>query len=341
MTTLKDVAKKAKVSIKTVSRVINHEQTGVSETTREHVWNVIHELGYVPNLAAQRLKSGKAKTLALVLPRVTSPYAVRLLSSVLSAARDVGYSVLLLEENPNEQASLFQIKNIIRNQQADGLIIAPPGGDHPALMRFVQENDVPHIIITPRHVVDNQVSVEATDREGAREATKYLLTLSHTEIVHITCPLEERFSHERLNGYKEALEEAGLPINENLIFEGDNTTQTAHNIVVDLLRQDNYPTAFFAGNDEMAVGIMIAAWQMGFHVPRDISVVGFDDAPIAQQVFPTLTTVAQPIDDIAKFSVERLIHHIEAQATESAHTRIPTRLVLRNSCAIPSIDGRT
>jgi LacI family transcriptional regulator len=332
MITIKEVAASAQVSIKTVSRVLNHE-SGVANETRVHVQAVIDRLGYVPNLSARRLKSGKSESLALVLPRVTSPYASQLLSCVLAEARVHGYSLLVLEDRADQPDGLAFIRRTILNRQADGLLIAPPGGDNPQLTAFIHEYAVPVVWITPSQIDEGSVSVEATDHNGAMEATRYLLRLGHRRIAHITSLKSERFSVERLNGYREALVEAGVAVEADLLGEGNNSVESGHVAAVSLLERPDPPTAFLAGNDEMAVGVMIATWQRGLRVPDDISVVGFDDAPIARQVFPALTTVAQPIDIIARVAVEKLVGLVKGEAVEPEQVQIPTHLVVRRSCA--------
>jgi LacI family transcriptional regulator len=332
MITIKEVAAAAQVSIKTVSRVLNNE-VSVSDETRQHVQAVIDRLGYVPNLSARRLKSGKSRSLALVLPLVTSSYAGKLLSCVLAEARCHGYSLLVLEDRMDEPDGLKFIKRTILDRQSDGLLIAPPGADNPQLVEFVRERDVPIVLITPNFSNPSYSSIEVTDRKGGYEATCYLLELGHRRIAHITTLKSERFSQERLGGYLDALREAGVLLDSSLIQEGENTVETGYAAALRLLDQPEPPTAFFAGDDEMAVGAMFAIWQRGLRVPEDISVVGYDDAPIARQVFPALTTVSQTIDEIARVAVNKLVGLIEGHSVETENMPVSTHLIIRDSCA--------
>jgi LacI family transcriptional regulator len=334
MTTIKDVAAKAEVSIKTVSRVINHEP-GVAESTRRRVNEAIQALEYVPNLSAQRLKRGRSELFALVLPRVESPYAMKLFSCILSEARRRSYSILVLESRSDGfSAHTEYIGRVIKNHRVDGLIVAPPGADNLELMSYLKLNDVPYVTINPNLLNEHPFSVESTDRIGANEATRYLISLGHKRIAHITCLKTERFSHERKAGYLQAMEDAALPVPAHLIHEGDNSIDSGHDAAIDLLSVSEAPTAIFAGNDEMAVGVILAALQLGLEIPGDLSIIGFDDAPISQQVFPRLTTVAQPIADIARVSVEKLLELIERKCDMPQLIQIPTRLVLRDSCGV-------
>jgi LacI family transcriptional regulator len=333
MTTIKDIAARANVSIKTVSRVINGE-SGVSDATRQHVQQIIHEMDYVPNVSAQRLKRGKSELIALVLPRVESPYANRLLGSVLAHANKFQYLVLVLEHDPNQGAERKTIERLLKNQRVDGLLIAPPGGDNPDLISFLKDNKIPYVVVSPNYPEAHRLSVETTEYLGVVEVVRYLISLGHVRIAHITCMPTERFSRDRQAGYKAALNEANLPICAELICEGDNSIESGYGAALSLLQMPDPPTAVCAGNDEMAVGTIMAASQLGIPIPEELSITGFDDVPISQQVYPHLTTVCQPIAEMARASVEMLVSHIEGKNTEDQHIQIPTHLVIRNSCVV-------
>ncbi len=333
MATIKDVAIAAGVSLKTVSRVINDEP-GVAIETRQQVQAVIHRLGYVPNISAQRLKSGRARTFTLVLPRVESPYASKLLSHVLAEARRRGYSVLVLEADANHQAGRELIERGINRRLSDGLLIAPPGGDSLDLLNTLQESAMPYVVITPHHIDKVPLSVDVTDRAGSEELVRYLISLGHQRIAHVGAG-SQRFAQERLAGYVQAFAAAGLPVDHALIRHGDTQVESGRLVAMNLLTLPDRPSAFFAANDEMAIGIMMAAWHLGLKVPDDVSVAGFDDVPIAQQVYPPLTTVCQPIDQMVQAAIDMLINAINARSPENIHLQVPTRLVIRHSCASP------
>ncbi|MCC6615230.1 MAG: LacI family DNA-binding transcriptional regulator [Anaerolineae bacterium] len=334
MSTIHEVAARANVSIKTVSRVINGE-SGVAEPTRQRVLTAIHELDYVPNLSAQRLKRGRSELLALVLPRVESPYAIKLFADILAQARKHQYSVLVFEHCLDQPRQHKAIERGVRNHRVDGVIIAPPGGDNPDLVNFLRAVQIPYVVISPNRLQDHACSIQITEYLGACEATRYLISLGHRRIAHITCLQSERFGRERLAGYLDTLSENGLPAPATLVSEGDNSVESGYRAANVLLSQPEPPTAIFAGNDEMAVGAILAAYQLGIHIPDNLSVIGFDDSAISLQIFPHLTTVVQPIGEIARASVECLLEAIEDPNAYEDHRLIPTHLELRNSCAIP------
>ncbi len=331
MATIKDVALAAGVSPKTVSRVINDEP-GVSDETRQQIQAIVQRLGYTPNISAQRLKSGRSRTFTLILPRVESPFASKLLSFVLTEARRQRYSVLVIEADPNHQVGRDIIERGINRRQSDGLLIAPPGSESIDLVETLEDNELPYVVITPNYIDKVALSVDVTDRRGSEEMVSYLISLGHRRIAHVGGgPL--RFAQERQAGYMQAFTKAGLPIDPALIQHGDTQVESGRLIAMQLLSLPDRPTAFFTANDEMAVGVMMAAWHLGLNVPGDLSVAGFDDVPIAQQIYPPLTTVCQPIDQMVKAAVNMLIDAINQRPHETTHIQIPTRLVIRQSCA--------
>jgi LacI family transcriptional regulator len=332
MSTIKDVAARARVSIKTVSSVINHEP-GVSEGTRRNVEAAIRDLDYAPNVSAQRLKRGRSELLALVLPLVQSPYATKLFANILAESHRHHYSLVVLDPHaPGTPSS--ELEQIVRNHRIDGAILAPPGADYARLIAFLKKNHVLYAAIAPNNPDEHYFTVDITDRAGGFEAAQYLIDLGHTRIAHITCLSTEYFSQERLTGYREAMEQAGLPM---MICEGSNTIESGFAAAMSLFQQDTPPTAIFAGNDEMAVGTILAALHMGRHVPGDLSVIGFDDILISQQIRPRLTTIVQPIQEVARMVIETLLGLIECNTGEVNHIVIPTRLVVRDSCVAPKL----
>jgi LacI family transcriptional regulator len=336
--TIKDVASAAQTSIKTVSRVVNDE-TGVSPEVRARVSQVIDDLGYVPNISARRLKRGQAEALALVLPRVESPYAMRLMSCFLKEASAAGYSVLVIEGDPKLAGERQVIERAIRLRQVDGLVIAPPLAECPGLLAELNQRVFPYVAITPNEVECVAYSVEAMDREGTAEATRYLISLGHRRIAYLTCGPGYRFSRERLVGFRQEMIASGIPPQQQLVLEGDTTFASGYHLARDLIESSAAPSAILAGNDEMAVGVVNFLNSYGYNVPKDISVMGFDDLPIAQQVVPSLTTVCQPVDQIVQAAAQLLLRQMKAARTTEVpvtqHLRIPTRLVLRRTCARP------
>jgi len=331
--TIKDVAAAAQTSIKTVSRVVNNEP-GVAPEMRSRVHQVIDELGYAPNISARRLKSGRAETFALALPRVESPYAMRMLSCVLREARSQGYSVQVVESDLELDKEKEVIERAIRLRQIDGLIIAPPLLDCTGLLSNLNERKFPTVMITPNNLIDASYSVEVTDQAGTAEAARYLLSLGHQRIAYITCGPSYRFSRERLAGFCEEMERGGVEAADLIILEGDTTFESGYQIARQLVEMADPPSAIQTGNDEMAVGVVNFLSTNGRGVPQDFSVMGFDDMPIAQQVAPPLTTVCQPVDQIAQAAVQMLVRLMQGHSPpQQHHVQVATRLVIRHSCA--------
>jgi len=333
--TIKEVAEAAQTSIKTVSRVVNQEP-GVAPVMREKVRRIIAELGYVPNSSARRLKRGLAESFGLVLPRMESPYAMKVLNHVLVESSQAGYAVQVIAADPDLENDSQAIERIIRLRQVDGLLIAPPLRHCSRLIEELNRSKFPCVVITPNETdcVDN--SVEATDRLGSAEATRYLLSLGHRRIAYITCGREFRFSVERTKGFVEEVVSQGLEAPERWIFEGDTTFESGYQNAQMILERAEAPLAILAGNDEMAVGVINHLMLNGYRVPQDVSVMGFDDMPIAKQVYPPLTTVCQPVDQIVQSAVRLLLRLIASRSpVEGEQIQVPTRLVIRGSCLPP------
>jgi LacI family transcriptional regulator len=226
------------------------------------------------------------------------------------------------------------IERAIRLRQIDGLIIAPPLLDCSELLSDLNERDFPYVMITPNNMEAVSHSIEVTDQAGSAEAARYLLSLGHQSIAYITCGPNYRFSRERLAGFRQEMEQAGIPDSEQLILEGDTTFESGYRIANQVAGLEHQPTAVLAGNDEMAVGVINFLSTHGLCVPQDLSVMGFDDMPIAQQVAPPLTTVCQPVDQIVQSALQMLVRLMQGQQPpEQQHVQVPTRLVIRRSCA--------
>ncbi len=328
--TIYKIAEKAGVSPKTVSRVINGEKT-VSKKTYEKVYKIIKETNFFPNISAQRLASNKIKVLGLVIPRVGSPYATELIGSILSKCKEFKYATIVypIEYELNEYNNVVAL---YLKRYVDGFIIAPPGGDDVFFRNCVKEYKIPAVFITPNEPYDDFYVVKANDKDGGYKATKYLISLGHKRIGIITCDLKRTFSQERFDGYKKALIENDIKIDNDLIIHGDNSFRSGFTSAKKLISCKNPPTAIFACNDEMALGVESAIYKLGLKIPDDISLIGFDDIPLISELSVPLTTIRQPVKDIGGLAVALLIKQIKGHEIENKIYEIPIDLVIRNSC---------
>lgn len=336
-TTLEDVAKRAGVSTKTVSRVLNNEPN-VAADTYEKVKIAIADLNYVPNIAARNLSRGKAMALGLVIGwPVNNPYSSSLIDYTLRESMHDGYGLSLFSI---EDGATGQIIQAFRGRQIDGIILDTNPADDEDLIAQLNALKVPYLVVNPnRKGGHRKASFVEIDNEGsAKEAVNYLIQLGHTSIGYISDKSEFKHLVERLRGYRKALADSGIPFRKEWVFEDSGLTfQIGFTGTMHLLSKYKEITAVFCGTDDMAMGAMSAIYQLGLNIPNDISLVGFDDIFYASIISPPLTTIHQPIDEIARTAVKQLIKMIDDPNTEPVELILPTRLVIRETCKSPSI----
>jgi len=319
MTTIREVAESAGVSYATVSHVINNTRL-VSPETRDRVLAAMDALNYRPNALARSLRQGKTNTIGLVLPDSANPFFAEISRSIEDEAFRKGYSVFLCNTELDMQREMFYV-DVLSKKQVDGIIFVA-AGDQAGALDFLLQRGMP-VVMIDRDVPNVEADAVLTDHElGGFIATRHLLELGHTRIACIAGPSSITPSAERITGYRKALSQAGIALEERLIIRGDYHAQSGMDITHTLLKMDPRPTAIFALNDLMALGALRAAAEAGFSVPRDLAVVGYDDLEIAHFTNPPLTTIAQPKKEIGAQAVNLLVDRM------SHKNRLPCRLVL-------------
>ena len=324
--TIQDVAKKAKVSVSTVSRVLNGKADVASET-QDRILLVIDELGYTTNLAARSMRSRKKNLLGLIMPDIAYPFAIEVMKGVNRAIAESEFDLLVYttgDVRKSGRASHEQkYVSLLTNSISDGVIIvAPVAGDF--------NIDAPIVSIDPLASNPNYPAVHATNYQGAMEAMAYLLGLGHKRIGYISGRAELESSNRRLMGYRDSLKKAGILIDEELIATGDYTTETGVSGARQLLALEKPPSAIFASNDQMAMGVFQVAEELGLRIPDDLSVIGFDN--ITESKYMGLTTVDQFIAEMGYVATQMLIRIINGLPLDDQTYRMQTRLVVRSSC---------
>lgn len=324
--TIKDVAQAAGVSTQTVSRVMN-KFSYVSDETRQRVEEVVDKLGYATNLAARSMRSQKKNLVGLIMPDIAYPFAIEVMKGVNRAIAESEFDLLVYttgDVRKSGRASHEQkYVSLLTNSISDGVIIvAPVAGEF--------NIDAPIVSIDPTASNPNYPAVHATNYQGSMEATEYLLGLGHKRIAFISGRAELESSNRRLMGYRDALRKAGIPIDEKLVASGDYTTATGVSGARALLALENPPTAIFASNDQMAMGVFQVASELGRRIPEDLSVIGFDN--ITESKYMGMTTVDQFISEMGYTATQMLIKIINGIPLEDQTYRMQTRLVVRNSC---------
>jgi len=328
--TIKDVAKQAGVSISTVSHVIN-ETRFVSEELIERVQTAMAELQYQPNTLARGLRKGDTHTLGLIVPDNSNPFFAKIAHTIEDLGFKNGYSVILCNSHGDLDREATYLK-LLNSKQVDGIIFISAGGDPEHLEELINRN-IP-VVVTDRDVDVNPVDVVLVDSEaGGYQATRHLLDLGHTKIACVTGPTELNPSAARFYGYKNALRAAGIPIDQQYVINGDFQVEGGERAIAELFSLESPPSAVFLCNDMMAFGAFRALRKMDLLVPGDVSIIGYDDIEFSSIITPALTTVAQPLFEIAQTAVEMLINRIH-QGEDIVTKRIilSPKLVLRDSC---------
>ena len=328
--TISDVAHSAGVSIKTVSRVLNWE-SNVSEETRRKVLSTIEALGYQPNPSAQQLARGRSALIGLLFHDAASSYIIEVLNGLLEISEVQGYRVSLHHcdiSNPDDIATVIRMAS---QRQIDGLVFTPPCDNSTQIVEALQSMDFPFVQLTPHERSPHCAWVTATDEQGAFEITRHLLELGHRRIGIIQGTCNHQASCDRLSGFRRAFLSYGLEPAVDLIQPGSWTFESGLECAAKLLGMKNRPSAIVAANDEVAAGVIQAAWRLGIQCPAQLSVVGFDDVPLAKQLCPPLTTVRQPIREIAKTAMSILIEHLIQGNGKIRNVQVPTQLIVRQS----------
>lgn len=336
--TIRDVARDSGVSYTTVSRVLSGYEF-VKESTRTRVMEAVERLGYVANLPARSLAGGHSQIIGLLVPNLDNAYVGTITQGIDQALARADYDLMLYTSHRHPGKETYYAR-AIPNGLTEGLLLIAPLVPAEYLDSLQQQN-FPYVLIDQADPTENSNVVEATNWHGAYEATRYLIELGHTRIAFIKGSSAIGSAADRLRGYKAALANDDIPFREELILEGDYQQQTAYELTKRLLQTvEEPPTAIFASNDISAFGAMDAVRDAGFQMPEDISIVGFDDIPQASLVYPKLTTVRQPLEQMGSVAVKMLLAQIEDRSVSPQRVVLATQLTIRDSCApCPHRDG--
>ncbi|MBI9043903.1 MAG: LacI family DNA-binding transcriptional regulator [Anaerolineaceae bacterium] len=325
--TIRDVAALAGVSHQTVSRVINGSRR-VADETRNKVLDAIETLDYRPNAVARSMVHGKTKMLAFFAPDLIDFTHASILHAAEAEARRLGF-FLMGSAAPNQKELKRLIDQLIQQRRVDGLVVLNP-----------DINGASEIIPDDTHVIyicgkspaeDNRTRVYLDNHEGAVNAIRHLVALGHTKIGMVTGPMEQVSSQFRQKGFKTALNEAGIQLHPEWIHEGDWSATSGYNAFNLWKKNSLFPSAIFSQNDRMAIGIIRAARDIGVRVPEDLSVIGFDDMPLASYFDPPLTTMRQDMASIGRSAIALLVESFENGQNSPNSVCFQAELVIRKS----------
>ena len=327
--TIKDVAKQAGVSISTVSRVINDSKP-VTDEVKQRVREVIKETGYVPNPLARSLVTRKSMLIGVVVPEMADPFVSEILTGIEEVAKMYDYDILLSNtymDKDQEEKSI----NLLKAKQVEGIIMLTWEVSKESV-DLIENSGIPAIYISKTAGEYDVNTVSTNNKEATKEMTDYLVKTGHSRIGFVMTSNDYTvLEHERLTGYKEALEVNGIDFDDSLVSSGSTDYESGYRAAMELLGKIDKPDALFVTGDEAAIGAVNACFDSGLRVPEDISVAGFNDIRYAKMFRPSLTTVHQPLYDIGAVAVRMIIKIINGERDFEKRVKLPHEIIERNS----------
>ena len=334
--TIFDVAEQAGVSIKTVSRVVNRE-ANVREKTREKVLDAIRKLRYQPNAAARELSARRSRTIGLVYENAEEiNYTNAVLNGALGVCEAHGYSLLLcplILPNPD---LVERVRNFATQARVEGIVLPAPVGDVAEVTGLLRDMGIPLAAIAPRDPLPESINIACNDEDATFLVTEHLIEQGHRSIGYIKGHPQHGASAKRFAGYRRALAHHGLAFAPALVRQGYFDFDSGKATAGELLDLPSPPTAIVAGNDDTAAGALFEARERGLSVPEQLSVVGFDDTRIASRLWPPLTTVRQPIQEMAEIAARLLIEELNGETVEPPPAPLKCEVIIRASTVKPS-----
>ncbi|WP_285397222.1 LacI family DNA-binding transcriptional regulator [Lysinibacillus sp. fls2-241-R2A-57] len=331
--TIKDIAKKAGVSITTVSRVLNQKEEGMSQQTREKILKVMEEVDFQPNQFARGLVTKQSKTFGLIVPNISNPYFPELCRGVEDEANEREYSLIICNSDDRSDKEKRYLR-LLEEQQVDGIIFSAKDYLDPSDEEQLSRAKIPFVLIDRGKNEKKHSCVFLDNDKGGYLAGKHLIELGHRKIGCIIGPRSISLTIERLEGFKRALSESGVELLPAHIIEGNFQMEMAYDKSKDLLMKKEV-TAIFAFNDVMAFGVYRMAHELGIQIPTELSIVGFDDIPFVSVLIPKLTTIRQDTYQMGREAVKLLIQKLENAETKSVMFN-PT-LIVRESSTSPNL----
>jgi LacI family transcriptional regulator len=328
--TIDDVAALAGVSMKTVSRVVNKEPN-VRGSTRDKVQAAIDELDYRPSQSARSLAANRSYVLGLLYDNPSASYVIDVQDGALTTCRRSGYDLLIHPCKRDAAELLAEVLGLVRQGRVDGLILTPPLSDMAELVQALVNADIPFVRLSPTEHKEACPYVQTNDQEAAYDMTCRLIELGHQHIGFIIGHPDHRAVTQRYAGYVAALKENDLTLDKSLVVQGYNSFDSGRDCARQLLSLSERPSAIFASNDDMAAGVIIEAHHRGIVMPAELSVAGFDDTPVAHQIYPSLTTVRQPIAEMAAKAVELLLKQLKGKSVQMPAAIMSCRILERES----------
>lgn len=330
---IREIAKRARVSTATVSRTINRIPT-VDPHVAKRVWKVIEESGYRPNIQARALVSGRSHVLGLVVSEITNPFFPEIVQAFENIAVEHGYEILLVSTVHDPKRMDLSVRRMT-GRRVDGVAVMTFGMED-LLLEDRELSNVPLVFVDVGPKRPRVSNIRINYLNGIRQAVQHLAALRHEQIAFISGPLALKSAKSRRSAFEKAMREIGLEVAKGLVVEGDHTLEGGVRAMQSLLSLPKRPTAVVCSNDMTALGVMHKCYEDGLHIPRDLSLVGFDDIRLAQFVLPPLTTVRMSQSELARIAFHALLTELERETPSEHGTEyvLETSLVLRDSTAL-------
>ncbi|MDF0541396.1 LacI family DNA-binding transcriptional regulator [Sphingobium sp. H39-3-25] len=304
--TIVDVAREADVSIRTVSRVLNGEKH-VSLKKRTRVQEVIDRLAFVPSASARSLPSSRSYTLGLIFEKLSANYMMDIQLAAIEECHKSGYRLIIEEFTPEMLASVAAARTAVANLRVDAAILLPPACDNSILLDALDAVRIGYTRLSPAIALNRSAAVTMDDERATHAMVSHLVDLGHRRIGFLVGNIGHASAHRRLQAFWTAIDALGLPRSDALVRQGDYNFDSGLAAGHSLLSEAEPPTAIFASNDTMAAGVIAAAGIRGLRTPQDLSVCGFDDSPLSRHIWPSLTTIHQPLAEMTRAAVGQIL----------------------------------
>lgn len=329
--TINDVARISGLSKKTVSRVLNNSPQ-VAEATRRKVDAVIQQLNYAPDPQARSLASKRSFLLGLIYDNPNALYISDIQAGVLRACRRTGYELIMHPGAFDNRNLINEIEEFVSRAGIGGLILLSPVSQRDRLARRLKADDIPYVRISPKKIDSEARIVVSNDKRGAEVMTEYLLSIGHRKIGFVSGPASNLSAQQKKKGFEGVMKQHNLPVQGELVAAGENTFESGVQAGEQLLTRKDRPTAIFASNDAMALGVLKSASMMGISVPQQLSVAGYDDSALATVTWPDLTTVHQPVEQMGELAARKLLGQLSNEGGQlDIPDTIEPEIVVRHS----------
>ncbi|MCL2893865.1 ribose operon transcriptional repressor RbsR [Brenneria tiliae] len=329
MTTMKDVARLAGVSTSTVSHVINNDRF-VSDAIRDKVMAVVEQLNYAPSALARSLKINQTQTIGMLLTASSNPFYAEVVRGVERCCYERGYSLILCNTEGDPDRMRRSLETLLQ-KRVDGVLLMCTESHRPLPDMVSRYPSIPMVMMDWAPFDGGIDVIKDNSLLGGEMATKYLISRGYRKIACIAGPKDKTTAYNRLEGYRQAMQGAGLPIPAEYEIFGDFEFETGYRAMRQLLALDNRPDAVFTGNDAMAVGVYHALYLAGLSIPGDMAVIGYDDIELARYMSPPLTTIHQPKDELGELAIDTLLYRLGHPDTEPNVLVLTPELMVRHS----------